>query len=59
MSVRHADPAVADAEQAAIETELVQLALRAAEHHPILKAVYMGPLEWLEQAQRDPAHRET
>ncbi len=37
-----------------LESELVRLALRAAEHHPILKAVYMGPPEWLEEAQRDP-----
>ena len=37
-----------------LETELVRLALRAAEHHPILKAVYAGPPEWLEEAQRDP-----
>jgi len=54
VSVRHADPVVADAREAAIETELVQLALRAAEHHPILKAVYMGPPAWLDAAQRDP-----
>jgi len=47
-------PPKATAPQIALETELVQLALRAAEHHPILKAVYMGPLEWLEDAQRDP-----
>jgi hypothetical protein len=33
--------------------EFVRLALRAAEHHPILKAVYLGPLEWLEDARRD------
>jgi hypothetical protein len=38
----------------ALETELVRIALRAAVHHPILKAVYMGPQEWLEEAQRDP-----
>jgi hypothetical protein len=37
-----------------LETELVRLALRAAEHHPILKAVYAGPPEWLEEAQSDP-----
>lgn len=47
-------PPKATAAEIALETELVQLALRAAEHHPILKAVYMGPPEWLEQAQRDP-----
>lgn len=33
--------------------EFVRLALRAAEHHPILKAVYLGPIEWLEDARRD------
>jgi hypothetical protein len=55
VSVQHADPAAADAQQVAIETELVQLALRAAEHHPILKAVYMGPPDWLDEAQRDPS----
>lgn len=44
----------ATATDVALETELVRLALRAAEHHPILKAVYAGPLEWLEHAQRDP-----
>lgn len=33
--------------------EFVRLALRAAEHHPILKAVYLGPLEWLEDARLD------
>jgi hypothetical protein len=37
-----------------LETELVRLALRAAEHHPILKAVYAGPPEWLDEARRDP-----
>jgi hypothetical protein len=42
------------AELAHIEADFVRLALRAAEHHPILKAVYMGPPEWLEEAQRDP-----
>ena len=44
----------ADAGETEFESELVQLALQAAEHHPILKAVYMGPPEWLEEAQRDP-----
>ncbi len=44
----------ATAKEVALETELVHLALRAAEHHPILKAVYMGPEEWLEEARRDP-----
>jgi hypothetical protein len=33
--------------------EFVKLGLRAAEHHPILKAVYLGPPEWLEDARRD------
>jgi hypothetical protein len=46
----------ATAEEIALETDLVRLALRAAEHHPILKAVYAGPQEWLEEAQRDPGH---
>src|SRR5258707_5907878 len=40
--------------QVELESELVRLALKAAEHHPILKAVYAGPLEWLDQARRDP-----
>ena len=48
----------ATAEEIALETDLVRLALRAAEHHPILKAVYAGPPEWLEEAQRDPGHPE-
>ena len=47
--VAHADPREID-----LESEFVRLALRAAEHHPILKAVYMGPLEWLDEARRDP-----
>src|SRR5207253_2773122 len=38
----------------ALETDLVRLALQAAEHHPILKAVYAGPPDWLEEARRDP-----
>ena len=42
------------AETLELESALVRLALRAAEHHPILKAVYMGPPEWLEEARRDP-----
>ena len=33
--------------------EFIKLALRAAEHHPILKAVYLGPQEWLDDARRD------
>lgn len=33
--------------------EFIRLALRAAEHHPILKAVYLGPQEWLDDARRD------
>jgi hypothetical protein len=45
---------VSAAQGAALEADLVQLALRAAEHHPILKAVYMGPPEWLKEAQKDP-----
>lgn len=54
MSVRTAALPAATAAQIELETELVQLALRAAEHHPILKAVYAGPPEWLEEARRDP-----
>ena len=33
--------------------EFVRLGLRAAEHHPILKAVYLGPPDWLDDARRD------
>lgn len=33
--------------------EFVRLGLRAAEHQPIMKAVYLGPIEWLEDAQRE------
>jgi hypothetical protein len=40
-----------------LESELVRLALRAAEHHPILKAVYAGPPKWLDEARRDPGIR--
>ena len=40
--------------QIELESELVRLALKAAEHHPILKAVYAGPPEWLDEARRDP-----
>jgi hypothetical protein len=58
MGVQQAEPSVAAAAELALETELVQLALRAAEHHPILKAVYMGPPEWLESARRDPGQPE-
>ena len=47
-------PSKATEAEIVLETELVQLALRAAEHHPILRAVYMGPAEWLAEAQRDP-----
>ena len=54
MSVRSAPATAADPTEVALETELVQLALQAAEHHPILKAVYAGPPEWLEAAQREP-----
>src|SRR5438093_7352226 len=32
--------------------EFVRLGLRAAEHQPILKAVYLGPPEWLEDARQ-------
>ena len=41
-------------EHATVEADFVRLALRAAELHPILKAVYMGPPEWLEEARREP-----
>jgi hypothetical protein len=54
VSVRSAPAQAATREHVALETELVRLALRASEHHPILKAVYAGPPEWLEEAQRDP-----
>lgn len=54
MSVESAMLMPAEPAQVALETELVQLALRAAEHHPILMAVYAGPQEWLEEARRDP-----
>ncbi|HVD45878.1 MAG TPA: hypothetical protein VNG70_01210 [Candidatus Limnocylindria bacterium] len=54
MSVRSAIAPTATKSEVELETELVRLALRAAEHHPILKAVYAGPLEWLEEAQADP-----
>ncbi len=47
-------PAQAPQADVALETELVRIALKAAEHHPILKAVYMAPEEWLEEARRDP-----
>ena len=58
MKARVAAPK-ATAQETALETELVKLALRAAEHHPILKAVYMGPPEWLDEAQRDPDRPES
>jgi hypothetical protein len=58
VSVKSAPPLAATPAQVVLETELVHLALRAAEHHPILKAVYAGPLEWLEQARRDPGSPE-
>ena len=54
MSVRSAPSPAATRAEIELETELVRLALRAAEHHPILKAVYAGPPEWLEEAQRNP-----
>jgi hypothetical protein len=41
-------------EHDALGEDFVRLCLRAAEHHPILKAVYLGPLEWLEDARRNP-----
>ena len=58
MSVRSATEPAATHEEVAVETELVRLALRAAEHHPILKAVYAGPPEWLDEARRDPGFPE-
>lgn len=54
MSVRSAPILDATPAQVALESELVRLALKAAEHHPILKAVYAGPPEWLDEARRDP-----
>lgn len=54
MSVRPAPAPAATRGQIDLETELVRLALRAAEHHPILKAVYAGPPEWLDEARLDP-----
>lgn len=54
MSVRSAPAPAANPAQIALETELVRLALQAAEHNPILKAVYAGPPEWLDDARRDP-----
>jgi hypothetical protein len=33
--------------------EFIRLALKAAEHQPILKAVYLGPPSWLDDARRD------
>lgn len=54
MNVRAAVVAAASQDEIAMETELVHVALRAAEHHPILKAVYAGPPEWLGAARRDP-----
>jgi len=53
-----APAAVVTADATGIEPDLVRLALRAAEHHPILKAVYAGPPEWLEEARRDPGRSE-
>lgn len=58
MSVRTAAPPAATRAQVELESELVRLALRAAEHHPILKAVYAGPPEWLDEARRDPGSPE-
>lgn len=54
MAVQNAVEIIATPAEIALETDLVKLALRAAEHHPILKAAYAGPLEWLEEAQRNP-----
>jgi hypothetical protein len=54
VSVRSAPAPAAASTEIELETDLVRLALKAAEHHPILKAVYAGPPEWLEEAQRDP-----
>ncbi len=54
MSVRSAPVLDATRAQIELESELVRLALKAAEHHPILKAVYAGPPEWLDEARRDP-----
>lgn len=54
MGIQQAEQTLATPAEIALETDLVRLALRAAEHHPILKAVYVGPLEWLEEAQRNP-----
>jgi hypothetical protein len=58
VSVRPALVHAATRAQIELESELVRLALRAAEHHPILKAVYAGPLEWLDEARRDPGKPE-
>jgi len=58
VSVRPAPALAATSGQIELESELVRLALRAAEHHPILKAVYAGPLEWLDEARRDPGNPE-
>ena len=58
MSVRPALALAATPAQIELESELVRLSLRAAEHHPILKAVYAGPLEWLDEARRDPGKPE-
>ena len=58
MSVTSATAPSATAKEIELETELVRLALRAAEHHPILKAVYAGPPEWLQEAQADPGKPE-
>jgi hypothetical protein len=58
VSVRAATAPSATRHEVELETELVKLALRSAEHHPILKAVYAGPPEWLDEAQRDPGKPE-
>ena len=54
MTTRAAATAALAEDTLQLESDLVRLALRAAEHHPILKAVYMGPPEWLDEARRDP-----
>ena len=54
MSARPASAFLHREADVTLETDLVQIALRAAEHHPILKAVYAGPAEWLDDARRDP-----
>jgi hypothetical protein len=59
VSVKSAPPLAATPAQVELETELVHLALRAAEHHPILKAVYAGPLECSRLSEKTPGHQKT